>query len=67
MEGRMDKKGQGRNGKGLSKLFNRIEEDIGSTRQRDQILIRSLYKKGPKEDLGNQRGIFPANTISKVF
>ena len=53
--------------KSLSKLFNRIEEERQVARQWDQILIRSLHEKGPKEDLGNQRGIFLTNTISKIY
>ena len=53
--------------KSLSKLFNRIEEERQILKQWDQILIRSLHKKGPKEDLGNQRGIFLTNTISKIY
>ena len=63
----MDKKGRGRNGKSLSKLFDRIEEERQVPRQWDQILIRSLHNKGPKEDLGNQRGIFLTNTTSKIY
>ena len=61
------KKGGKEMEKSLSKLFNRIEEERQVPRQWDQILIRSLYKKGPKEDLGNQRGIFLTNIISKIY
>ena len=61
------KKGGEEMEKSLSKLFNRIEEERQVPRQWDQILIRSLHKKGPKEDLGNQRGIFLTNTISKIY
>ena len=61
------KKGREEMEKSLSKLFNRIEEERQVPRQWDQILIRSLHKKGPKEDLGNQRGIFLTNIISKIY
>ena len=35
--------------------------------QWNQIIIRSIHKKGPKEDLANQRGIFLTNIVSKVY
>ena len=53
--------------KSLSKLLNGIEEERQVPREWDQILTRSLHKKGHKEDTGNQLGIFPTNTISKIY
>ena len=35
--------------------------------QWNQIIIRSIHKKFPKEDLANQRGIFLTNIVSKVY
>ena len=32
-----------------------------------EIITRSTHKKGPKEDLSNQRGIFLTNIVSKVY
>ena len=61
------KKGGEEMEKSLSKLFNRIEEERQVPRQWDQILIRSLHEKGPKEDPGNKQGIFLTNTISKIY
>ena len=42
----------------LVKLFNRMERENTIPLQWNQILIRSIHKNGPKEDLANQRGIF---------
>ena len=35
--------------------------------QWNQLFIRSLHKKGVKEDLNNQRGTFLTNIVSKVY
>ena len=51
----------------LVKLFNRMERENTIPLQWNQILIRSIHKKGPKEDLANQRGIFLTNIVSKVY
>ena len=32
-----------------------------------KTIIQSVHKKGPKEDLSNQRGIFLRNTVSKMY
>ena len=49
------------------KLFNRMERENTIPIQWNQIIIRSIHKKGPKEDLANQRGIFLTNIVSKVY
>ena len=51
----------------LVKLFNRMERENTIPLQWNEILIRSIHKKGPKEDLANQRGIFLTNIVSKVY
>ena len=35
--------------------------------QWNQIIIQGIHKKGPKEDVANQRGIFLTNIVSKVY
>ena len=35
--------------------------------QWSQLFIRNIHKKGLKEDLNNQRGIFLTNIVSKVY
>ena len=48
----------------LVKLFNRMErENYTTSLQWNRIIIRSIHKKGPKEDLANQRGIFLTNSV----
>ena len=49
------------------KLFDRMERENTILIQWNQIIIRSIHKKGPKEDLANQRGIFLINIVSKVY
>ena len=49
------------------KLFIRMERENTTPIQWNQIIIRSIHKKGPKEDLANQRGIFLTNIVSKVY
>ena len=51
----------------LVKLFNRMERENTIPLQWNQIIIRSIHIKGPKEDLANQRGIFLTNIVSKVY
>ena len=51
----------------LVKLFNRMERENTISLQWDQILIRSIHKKAPKENLASQRGIFLTNIVSKVY
>ena len=51
----------------LVKLFNRMERENTIPIQWNQIIIRSIHKKGSKEDLANQRGIFLTNIVSKVY
>ena len=51
----------------LVKLFNRMERENSSPVRWNQIIIRSIHKKGPKKDLSNQRGIFLTNIVSKVY
>ena len=40
----------------LVKLFNRMERENTTPIQWNQIKIRSIHIKGPKEDLANKRG-----------
>ena len=51
----------------LVKMFNRMEIESTIPHQWNQLFIRSLHKKGLKEDLNNQRGIFLKNIVSKVY
>ena len=51
----------------LVKLFNRMERENTTPIQWNQIKIRSIHKKDPKEDLANQRGIFLTNIVSEAY
>ena len=51
----------------LVTLFNRIERENTTQIQWNQIIIRSIHKKDPKEELTNKRGIFLTNIVSKVY
>ena len=47
--------------------FSRMQRENTITIQWNQIIIRSIHRKGPKEDLANQRGIFLTNIALKVY
>ena len=51
----------------LWKLFNKIQESKKIPLQWNHITIKSIHKKGAKDDLDNKRGIFLVNVIYKTF
>ena len=44
-------------------VFNRMARENTTPIQWNQIIIQSIHKKGPKEDLVNKRGII----VTKIF
>lgn len=53
--------------KSLTKMFNLIREKEEIPTQWQKMNIKSIHKKGSKEDLNNKRGLFLTNIISKTF
>ena len=54
--------------KSLEILYNRIEQEKIIPKQWQQVIIKSVDKKGSGEELNkNQRGLFLVNTVSKVY
>ena len=49
-------------------LYNRIEQEKIIPRQLQQVIIKSVHKKGSSEELSkHQRGLFLVNIVSKVY
>ena len=46
--------------------FNKMQRENRTLIEWNQIIIRSIHRKGTKEDLANQRGIFLTNIVLKV-
>ena len=51
----------------LQILFTKIQTTKKIPAQWNFIMIKSIHKKGPKKDLKNQRGIFLASILYKLF
>lgn len=49
-------------------IFNRVEEERETLKQRKDTTIKSIYKRWQKEKLNEtQKGIFIINVISKAY
>ena len=54
--------------KSLEILYNRIEQEKIISKEWQQVMIKSVDKKGSGEELSkNQRGLFLVNIVSKVY
>ena len=54
--------------KSLVVLFNKILEHLSVPKQREKMIIKSIYKnKGKITEMKNRRGIFLTSVIGKVF
>ena len=52
----------------LEILYNRIQQEKIRPKQWQQVIIKSVNKKGSGEELSkNQRGLFVVNIVSKVY
>ena len=51
----------------LHALFNEIEREKRIPEEWNNMIIRSLHKKGNVHDMNNKRGIFLTNVISKLY
>ena len=53
--------------KSLSKIFKIIDKEIKIPAEWNRMAIRTLNKKGSKLVMGNKRGLFLTNIISKIY
>ena len=53
--------------KSLMKIFNKIMIEEKTPEEWEEMIVKSVHKKGKREDIKNRRGLFLTNIISKVF
>ena len=53
--------------KSIKKMADKVKQKHEIPKQWNTMMIRSVDKKGKKEDLKNKRGLFLTNVVSKVF
>ena len=53
--------------KSITKMFNRINDENRIPEKWKQMKIKSIHKKGSNLLMGNKRGLFITNVISKVY
>ena len=58
-------------GEDLNESFNEMLQQLLESktipREWTKVKVKSIHKRGSKKDLGNQRGLFLTNIISKVM
>ena len=51
----------------ITKMADKVKTNLEIPSQWNDMLIRSVHKKGEEKDLNNERGLFKTNINSKVF